>query len=108
MSTVSPEATVLVFIDGPIPTEEDRALAELHGTKSFRNANENAYPVEICRCAVAVDPALVPKGYPLFTESDPEEREIQTPAPSLNPATGVQPPWKAQGSTAGPIVPTEE
>ena len=97
---------VIVFIDGPFPTEADLALAEKHRTIVFRNARENCLPVEEHAGAVAVDPELIPEGYHVLTEEEGEAllSEGEGEAPTLNPTAGT---WKP-GAPAGPIVSDEE
>jgi len=89
---------IIVFIDGPFPTEEDRELAAKHGTKCFRNAREPA-GLEPHTLAVATDPELIPEGY--RTTETPAEDLVQPP--TLNPSA----PKTAVFATKGPLVPQE-
>lgn len=91
---------ILVFIDGPFPSEDDLALAKKHGTKRFRNAQEGHIGApEVCALAVAVDPSWIPAGYP--TEAG--ENAVTPAAPAKNPTAPV-----AKGDAPkGPIVASE-
>ena len=73
--------SVIVFIDGPFPTEEDRALAAEHGTGKFRNGRQQA-GWEPHTLAVAVNPSLIPEGFRTCTE----EPEAAVEAPVVNPS----------------------
>jgi hypothetical protein len=49
---------ILFFVDGPVPSNEDKAAAEALGTKCFRNARKaGSPPVGGCRVAGAVPEA---------------------------------------------------
>ena len=83
---------VLYFVDGPVPTPEDRAQATKLGTKMFRNARlaGGADPPERCDAvAGAVPPAYLAK-YP--SAEPPAEKP--PPEPSMHPLE--QPPKEAE------------
>ena len=76
---------VIVFIDGPFPTEDDRELAAKHGTKCFRNGREPA-GLEPHTLAVATDLDLIPEGY--RTTEAPQDAPEEVP--TLNPTAPKQ------------------
>ena len=90
---------VIVFIDGPYPTEADRALAAEHGTKVFRNGRQEA-GFEPHDLAVATDPTLIPKG---FKASVVAEEPTPEP-PVVNP---LAPKRLAPRPVVAPVVPEE-
>lgn len=92
MSTENP---IFVFIDGPAPTAEDRALfAEVQADQFLnRNLCEGVKPLPHA-FAVAVDPTWIPKGY--RTESATEE--VVPPAPPANPDVPPAPPGPLSGT----------
>lgn len=90
---------VIVFIDGPFPTEEDLELAAKHGTKCFRNGRQEA-GFEPHDLAVANDPTLIPKG---FKASVVAEEPAPEP-PVVNP---LVPKRLAPRPVVAPVVPEE-
>lgn len=93
---------VIVFIADLSPSDEERALAEEHGTTTFRYAGrkEWCYPIDKHRYAVAVDPKLIPEGYKTYSP--------QGTVPDVPVANPTQPPRKAGGKRAAPIVSGED
>ena len=91
MSTENP---IFVFIDGPAPTAEDRALfAEVRADQFLnRNLCEGAAVLKH-DFAAAVDSTWIPKGY--RTESATEE--VAPPAPPANPDVPPAPPAPPAG-----------
>ena len=94
--------SVIVFIDGPFPTEEDRALAAEHSTGRFRNGRQQA-GWEPHTLAVAVDPSLIPEGFRTCTE----EPEAAGEAPVVNPTVSSGKPSLFPAPTA-PLTPDAE
>ena len=92
MSTENP---IFVFIDGPAPTAEDRALfAEVRADQFLnRNLCEGAAVLKH-DFAAAVDSTRIPKGY--RTESATEE--VVPPAPPANPDVPPAPPGPLSGT----------
>ena len=75
---------IIIFIDGPFPSEADLELGAKLGTKCFRNVREASGIPELCRYATAVDPKIVPEGYPTG-----EAPEGDSEAPKVNPTAPV-------------------
>ncbi len=92
MSTENP---IFVFIDGPAPTDEDRAVfAEVRADQFLnRNLCEGAAVLKH-DFAAAVDSTWIPKGY--RTESATEE--VVPPAPPANPDVPPAPPGPLSGT----------
>jgi hypothetical protein len=89
-----PENKILVFIDGPFPSEKDQALAKKFGTTRFRNKNEEGYR-ELCFGATAVKREWVPECFN-FLEEPPKPEEVKK-LNTVNPTSNHKP--------AAPIVP---
>ena len=87
---------VIVFIDGPFPTEDDLKLAQEHGTKCFRNAQHGA-GTEPHDLAVATDPSLIPEGYTVAKKA-----ADKAPAPNRNPS--APPKLPVPGSPLAPAM----
>lgn len=79
---------VLVFIEGPAPTEEDLALFDSAKADQFVNSSLHGTGVIAHSRAVAVDPAWIPKGY----ATEVPEVEAKAPAPVQNPSAPPQAP----------------
>jgi hypothetical protein len=86
---------IIIFIDGPFPTEADLELGEKLGTKCFRNAQKQDGSVEACDYATAVDLKLVPAGYATSLEE-----KVVVEAPVVNPTAP-----KAKATVANIMVP---
>lgn len=93
---------ILVFISDIAPSDEDKALAEEHGTSAFRygGRKEWCYPIERHRYAVAVNPAIIPEGYRTFS---PQGTVPETPV-----ANPTQPPQKKAGKKLTPVISGED
>lgn len=89
---------IIIFIDGPFPSEADLKLGVKLGTKCFRNVREASGIPELCHYATAVDPKIIPEGYPTgeAPEGDPE-------APKVNPTSP-----KAKVTSPGFLVPEDK
>lgn len=79
---------VLVFIEGPAPTDEDRELFDNIRADQFINTSLHSSGVIAHSLAAAVNPEWIPKGY-TTTE---EEVKVKAPAPVQNPSAPVQAP----------------
>ena len=79
---------ILVFIEGPAPTDEDLELFEKLRANQFVNTALHGSGVIAHSLAAAVNPDWIPKGY-TTTE---EEVEAQAPAPVQNPLVPPQAP----------------
>lgn len=90
---------VIVFIDGPYPSEADLALAAEHGTKVFRNGRQEA-GFEPHDLAVANDQALIPKGFKSTVEAE-------APAPIPPVVNPLVPKKVAPRPATAPVVPEE-
>ncbi len=77
---------ILVFIDGPVPTEADCELFDKESADQFVNAQIDSVVIIPHAKAVAVDPALIPDGY----RTKIERVEEVPAAPANNPAAPVQ------------------
>ena len=88
------ETPIFVFIDGPSPTYEDRALfAEIQADQYLnRQLCEGAKPLPH-KFARAVDPAWIPEGY----RTEPVAVEDVAPAPPANPDAPPAPPAPPAG-----------
>lgn len=80
--------SVIVFIDGPVPTEEDLTLFEKVKANQFVNTQLHGDAVIKHSWATAVDPDLVPKGY--VTKKPKPTDEVK--APVINPTAPFQAP----------------
>jgi len=80
---------VLVFIDGPVPTASERALAEKLGTGMFRNAQQvRADDVcESCTHAAGAVPAQYrdKEGITVIEADEPAVAVEEAPAPVAKP-----------------------
>lgn len=85
---------ILVFIDGPAPSEEDRALFDKSQADQFVNRTLHGEAVIPHKLALAVDPEWIPAGY----TTELVEAEEEAPAPVLNPAA---PPTPVQAVSLG-------
>lgn len=85
---MSSDNPIIVFIDGPVPSEADRALFDKVKADQFLNAQlaVGAAPIRHSY-AVAVDPELIPQGY----STEAPKAVKTTPAPAQNPSAPVAP-----------------
>lgn len=74
---------ILVFIEGPSPTDEDRELFEKLRADQFVNSALHGSGIIVHSLAAAVNPDWIPKGY----ATTKEEVAVQAPAPVKNPLT---------------------
>ena len=89
------ETPIFVFIDGPAPTDEDRALfAEIQADQYLNRQLCEGAKLLPHKFARAVDPAWIPKGY----RTEPIEESVATPAPPANPDAPPAPPAPPTGS----------
>lgn len=79
---------ILVFIEGPAPTEEDRELFEKLRATQFVNSALHGSGVIAHSLAAAVNPDWIPEGYTTTEEAV----EAKTPAPVQNPLVPPQAP----------------
>ena len=77
---------IIVFIDGPAPTEQDQELFNKLHADQFVNATLHGDRVLLHSLAAAVDPAIVPEGY----RTTPEEAASAVKAPVQNPTAPAQ------------------
>ena len=83
---MSAENPIIVFIDGPAPTEKDRELFDSVGADQFLNAQLVASVIPHSY-VVAVDPALIPEGY----NTKAPKAVKATPAPAKSPTAPTAP-----------------
>ena len=81
-----PSTPIIVFIEGPCPTEEDIALFEKVGADQFVNSSLHTSGVISHKLAVAVNPEWIPAGY----KTKEEVGESILPAPAQNPSAPSQ------------------
>ena len=79
---------ILVFIEGPAPTEEDRKLFEKLRADQFVNTALHGSGIIVHSLAAAVNPEWIPKGY----TTELVEVKAKAPAPVQNPSAPVQAP----------------
>ena len=109
------DTPIFVFIDGPAPTEADRALFEKVNADQYLNRLlcEGVKPLPHA-FAVAVDPSWIPEGY----RTEAVQAEAFVPAPPANPDVPPAPPGPLSGTlgvqaedtppvaTGAPLLPT--
>lgn len=78
---------VIVFIEGPAPTDADKALFKQVNADQFVNVSLHGTTVMSHLWATAVDPALVPAGYTLT----PPGAVVEDLAPVGNPTAPATP-----------------
>ena len=81
-----PSTPIIVFIEGPCPTEEDIALFEKVGADQYVNSSLHGSGIISHKLAVAVNPEWIPAGYK--TKLDAEK--VSAPAPTQNPSAPSQ------------------
>lgn len=105
--------SVIVFIEGPAPTEEDVALYKSVKADQFLNVSLHGTGIVKHSWATAVNPNIIPNGY-VTTEPSVAPEAAKTPianptVPSqagTKPMVGIQPdntPPVATGTTALPF-----
>jgi len=77
---------ILVFIEGPAPTDEDRELFEKLRADQFVNVALHGSGVIAHSLAAAVNPVWIPEGY----ATTAEKVEARAPAPIKNPTAPAQ------------------
>ena len=79
---------ILVFIEGPAPTEEDRKLFEELRADQFVNSALHGSGIIVHSLAAAVNPDWIPGGY----TTTKEEVAVKAPAPVQNPSAPAKAP----------------